>query len=218
MDLYLIRHGDPDYENDTLTARGHEEARLLANCLRDLPIAAILQSPCGRARITCEYTARLTQVRPITLNWLREADIMRGDLYLWSAPGSLFLSDNSLPTFEDALAPDGAMPEGQARFEEVSRAFDETMVSFGYTKHGHLYRVEQRTDRAVLLFSHAGAIKTLLSYLLHWSLPLAFVHSTVSPTGTTRVRMDERDGLAHARLMTFNSLAHLSCSRHSRLS
>ena len=41
MELVLIRHGDPDYANDTLTSKGHEEARLLADYLSDLPVEII---------------------------------------------------------------------------------------------------------------------------------------------------------------------------------
>ncbi len=30
MEIILIRHGEPDYANDTLTSRGHKEAKKLA--------------------------------------------------------------------------------------------------------------------------------------------------------------------------------------------
>ena len=33
MRILIIRHGDPDYERDTLTEKGHREAQLLANRL-----------------------------------------------------------------------------------------------------------------------------------------------------------------------------------------
>ena len=36
MRILLIRHGDPDYENDTLTVKGHREAALLAETAKDL--------------------------------------------------------------------------------------------------------------------------------------------------------------------------------------
>ena len=34
MRILIIRHGDPDYENDTLTEKGHREASLLAEKLK----------------------------------------------------------------------------------------------------------------------------------------------------------------------------------------
>jgi formamidopyrimidine-DNA glycosylase len=33
MRILIIRHGDPDYEHDTLTEKGHREAKLLAEKL-----------------------------------------------------------------------------------------------------------------------------------------------------------------------------------------
>jgi broad specificity phosphatase PhoE len=89
MEIILVRHGDPDYANDTLTTKGHEEARKLADFLADRSIDAIFQSPNGRARHTCEYTAKVKGIEPVTLEWLREVGIKRGDLYLWM-PQALF--------------------------------------------------------------------------------------------------------------------------------
>lgn len=63
MEIILIRHGDPDYANDTLTPKGHEETKRLAEFLADVPIDAIFQSPNGRARHTCQYTARIKGIR-----------------------------------------------------------------------------------------------------------------------------------------------------------
>jgi probable phosphoglycerate mutase len=209
MEIILIRHGDPDYANDTLTPKGHEEAKRLAEFLTDVPIDAIFQSPNGRARHTCEYTARIKGIEPVTLEWLREVGIMRGDLYLWNAPGTLFLSGSSLPSYEDCLEPHGAMPEGKAQFDRVSRGFDEIMASFGYVKSGHLYRVENSNDKTIAFFSHHGVIVTLLSYLLHWPLPLAFVHCRIDPTGLTRLEMAEHEGFAQPKMIAFNCLAHL---------
>ena len=41
MDLIIIRHGDPDYEHDTLTERGWKEAEILS---------LQAQSPSGKVR------------------------------------------------------------------------------------------------------------------------------------------------------------------------
>jgi len=209
MEVILIRHGDPDYANDTLTPTGHEEAKRLADSLTDKPIDAIFQSPNGRARHTCDYTAKIKGIEPVTLNWLREVGIMRGKLYLWNAPGPLFLSDPELPTYENCLEPDGAMPEGKTQFDLVSKGFDEVMAAYGYIKEGHLYKIESASDETLAFFCHHGVIATLLSYLIHWSLPMLFVHSIVYPTGLTLLKMMEHDGFAHPKMITFNSLAHL---------
>jgi broad specificity phosphatase PhoE len=41
MKLVFIRHADPDYVTDSLTLRGHVQARLLAEALLTMPIDAI---------------------------------------------------------------------------------------------------------------------------------------------------------------------------------
>ena len=58
MKIYLIRHGDPDYENDTITPQGHKEARALVAYLKNEGIGRIFSSPRGRAQDTAAYTAR----------------------------------------------------------------------------------------------------------------------------------------------------------------
>ncbi len=56
MRLLLIRHGDPDYERDTLTEKGRREADYLAERLSRLDIAAFYTSPLGRAKDTAAPT------------------------------------------------------------------------------------------------------------------------------------------------------------------
>ncbi len=58
MRLIFIRHGDPDYVNDTLTDQGKIEAKLLADVIGDFGIDDIYVSPLGRARATAEYSLR----------------------------------------------------------------------------------------------------------------------------------------------------------------
>ena len=52
MDIYLIRHADPDYANDSITELGVKEANKLGAYLKDVPLTHIYSSPMGRARKT----------------------------------------------------------------------------------------------------------------------------------------------------------------------
>ena len=84
MRLLFIRHGDPDYANDTLTEQGKIEARLLADVIGDFGIDDIYVSPLGRARDTAEYSlkalgrnfAEVSEMAhptdAVILDWLRE--------------------------------------------------------------------------------------------------------------------------------------------------
>ena len=59
MLLYIIRHGDPIYETDSLTERGRAQAEAVAKRLAASGIDRVFSSPMGRARQTAEPTCRL---------------------------------------------------------------------------------------------------------------------------------------------------------------
>ena len=82
MKILFIRHGDPDYERDSLTEKGWREAEYLAERLSKLDIAAFYTSPLGRAKDTAAPTLARMGREARTLDWLREFDtpILRPDL------------------------------------------------------------------------------------------------------------------------------------------
>ena len=222
MEILLIRHGDPDYAHDSLTPRGVDEAQRLAAALQRLPIAALYVSPLGRAQETCAYTAEAKGMAPATLDWLRERGIKRGPVYLWEAPGEMFLGTETLPTQNDWARPDGAMPEGAEQFARVRDGFDTLLAEYGYRRDGHGYRATRAARRAtrtargqrIGLFCHKGVILTLLGDVLHWALPMVFVSLHIHPTGVTRLEMVEQDvggGIVRANLkaLAINDLSHL---------
>jgi broad specificity phosphatase PhoE len=213
MEILLIRHGDPDYAHDSLTPLGVVEAQRLAEGLREVRIDALYVSPLGRAQETCALTAQAKGLTPVTLDWLRERGIKRGPVYLWEAPGAMFLETGQerrpLPTQNDWFLPDGAMPEGAEQFERVRMGLDALLSAHGYVREGHMYRVEHPSGERIALFCHKGVILTLLADALHWALPMVFVSLHIDPTGVTRLEMVERDGVAHLRALTINDLSHL---------
>jgi broad specificity phosphatase PhoE len=209
MEILLIRHGDPDYANDSLTERGTVEARQLAASLAEVPIDRIYASPLGRAQATAAPTAEAKGLAPITLDWLRERGIKRGPVYLWEAPGAMFLCEEALPGPHDWYLEDGAMPEGAEQFARVRAGFDELMGSMGYAREGHGYCVVRRSAERIALFCHKGVIMTMLGDVLHWPLPALFVSMQIHPTGVTRLEMVEEGTFAHWKALAINDLSHL---------
>lgn len=57
MTLYIIRHADPDYANNTITEFGWEEANALGEWMKDVKIDRIYSSPLGRALDTAAPTS-----------------------------------------------------------------------------------------------------------------------------------------------------------------
>jgi broad specificity phosphatase PhoE len=209
MEILLVRHGDPDYANDSLTERGFTEARILAHALAEVPIDDLYVSPLGRAQATCAFTAESKGLTPIALDWLRERGIKRGPVYLWEAPGEMFLCAQRLPSQDDWHGPDGVMPEGAEQFALVRAGFDDLLASYGYMRDGHAYRVAHGSEKRIALFCHKGVILTVLADILHWALPMVFVSLHIHPTGVTRLEMVEQDGFAHLKALAINDLSHL---------
>ena len=62
MRLLFIRHGEPDYERDSLTKKGFKEAEYLAEYLAGEKIDKCFVSPLGRAKATAAPTLEKKQM------------------------------------------------------------------------------------------------------------------------------------------------------------
>ena len=73
MRLFLVRHGDPDYDKDCLTELGHRQADVVAQRLLEEGIEAIYSSPMGRARQTAQPFAEASGIGKINiLDFMKE--------------------------------------------------------------------------------------------------------------------------------------------------
>lgn len=75
MRLLLIRHGDPDYERDTLTEAGRREAELLAERAGELSFGTCFTSPLGRAKDTAKIAVRDLGLPLVEKTWLQEFNV-----------------------------------------------------------------------------------------------------------------------------------------------
>ena len=58
MKLLIVRHGDPDYDIDSLTEKGWKEVEYLSQNLSKLDVKAFYVSPLGRAKDTAAPTLK----------------------------------------------------------------------------------------------------------------------------------------------------------------
>ena len=58
MKVLIVRHGDPDYDIDSLTEKGWKEVEYLSQKLSKLDVKAFYVSPLGRARDTAAPTLK----------------------------------------------------------------------------------------------------------------------------------------------------------------
>ncbi len=205
MRLLLIRHGDPDYPNDSLTAKGHVQARRLGEILRTRPINRIFASPLGRARLTADYIAGPKGMTPTVLPWLRELDgNYDGHLWAWNHPGSETFEHRAGFTMEDwhRHVPYGEHMAGIAvAFWEQ---FDAFLAERGLVRQEGRYHVARHNQETLALVCHAGVILTLLSHLLHIPLPIAYAQFAVDPSSCTTLDFEQKDGFGVFRLIRLN--------------
>jgi probable phosphoglycerate mutase len=219
MRILIVRHGDPDYANDTLTEKGHREAKLLAEKLKKEKIDFIYSSPLGRARHTCDYTARALGKEsevvekewlkefgcPLTLPSGRERDIPWDMLPEEWASDMRFYDHKTWydhPTYKTSKV--------KEQYLSVTKHLDELVKKHGYTRDGDIYRVEKRNRDTIAIFCHFGTEGVLLSRLCNVS-PISIWHNFVAvPSSLTTVYTEERrEGKAIFRCAGFGDIGHL---------
>ncbi|MEX2607210.1 MAG: histidine phosphatase family protein [Kiritimatiellia bacterium] len=219
MRLYIIRHADPDYANDTITPRGHAEAHALADRLSDVTLDHIYCSPMGRARATAGYTAEQKNMTPVVLDWTAELGHWQidqphdqgGNVCAWDVHGHRVRTREPLPTGRDwhTMAPfDNSM--FREEFDQLAQHSDELLTRHGYVREGGVYRVERSNRHALAVFCHGGFGLTWLAHLLAIPLPLMWSGFFLSPSSVTTILFDEREpGVAVPRCLGLSDLSHL---------
>ena len=232
MRLILIRHGDPDYVNDTLTERGRIEAKLLADWLATKRIDKIYVSPKGRAQATASYTLEKTGMTAETLPWLRE---FWAKSRIWEDPeleaAMPYESERQktagrpiwdiLPAYLDDK-PDYFHPEDWRNTEvcahgnmveiyhEVTTEFDKLLAAHGYVRAGRNYRVERGNSDTLVFFCHLGLACVLMSHLINCSPIVLWQGTCLPPASVTTVYTEERrPGLASFRIQALGDTSHL---------
>ena len=218
MRLYIIRHADPDYANDTITELGHREAAALAEHLRSVKLDHLFTSPMGRARATAGYTAKVKGLEPTVLPWTAELGHWKieqpqgsgSTACVWDIHGHHVRGRQPLPGHDWHLVPPFDNPMFRSEYEALGRKSDAWLAEFGYVHDGGVYRVERSNRDALAVFCHGGFGLTWLAYLLAIPLPLMWTGFFLSPTSVTTLLFDERgDGLAVPRCIGMGERTHL---------
>ena len=210
MKLLLIRHADPDYENDSLTEKGHLQANLLAEHLKDAKIDEIYVSPMGRAQLTAGYVLKKRGVEAnATFPWLAElsGEYMPG-LWAWGKPPVEILEREESYTVNGWPEEVDFGPYMKPVTESLYSHFDEFMKQQGYIREGFLYTAETDNDKTVAFFCHGGLTVTLLAHLLQISLPASYASFGCDPSSVTQLDLDIKDGKGCFRLMRLNDVSH----------
>ena len=217
MKLFIIRHGDPDYDNDTLTERGWQEAELLKERLLRDNITKVYCSPKGRAQATAKPFLEATGLTSVTCDFLREflvAVVENGrEKPAWCLSPEFY--EKNRRQLEDRE--DWFNNEIYQRYDLISHerrvleSFDNLLAENGYTREGSLYNVAPGTDteQNIAIFCHAGLGLLLLSHIADIPTSIMWQMFKIQPTGVSTVIFSGREK-AHANIFGVGDMTHLA--------
>lgn len=218
MKLYIIRHADPDYENDAITERGIREAAALGLRSRDFALTHLYSSPLGRARRTAQDISQNCGLTPVILDWTRELHNLEsltpyGYLAAWDVPPEFYMTEEKLVGRKSPHLADD-MPlynETLSIYDKVCCESDRFLADFGYRREGLRYAVDTHSDAQVALVCHLGFGLTLLSHLLGIPLDRVWAGFWFAPASVTEILLEERsEKWAVPRMISLGDVSHLS--------
>ena len=217
MKLMFIRHAEPDYSTDSLTAKGRVEAEILSHRLCKLDVKAYYVSPMGRARETAAYTldklGRTAEVMP----WLaeyrgRSFDPFEGrERFPWDYRPHEWQSRPLLWDVnhwtEDELTRTGTT---SAIWKETCEGIDGVLARHGYLRDGGIYRCENNTPDTLMFFCHFGISMAVIGHLTGISPMVLWQCFSALPSSVTTLVSEERiKGEVFFRCMQLGDLSHL---------
>jgi broad specificity phosphatase PhoE len=200
--LYLIRHGETlanrEYRyigtrDDPLSEHGQTQALQLAEALSELPIAAVYSSPLQRTYHTALPIAARHGLKVQSVDDLRECNF--GTWEGLSRAEVLERSPEDNQRLREWEQNTSVAPPGGESFEALQRRVCAAVERLA----------QAHPDQAIVLVSHVGPIKVLLSAALGAPLTSAF-RIFLDPATISVV--DWRDA-AYATVRLVNSHAHL---------
>lgn len=219
MNLYIVRHGNPDYCRDCLTELGHKQAEACAEDMLPLEIDDIYSSPYGRAKETAAHLSAKLGKEIEILPWAHEvehySDDGRGGVTMGVMMDPALLRSPEMESLGDRWASHPAFrDEASARkmVDDVYNGMRELLARYGYIEEGHRFRAEGGgSDKNIALYCHAGTFLIIAEYLLRMPTMFGWSSFFTWQTGITWVNFNTSDcGYSVPRFYSMGKTDHLS--------
>ncbi len=217
MKLIFIRHGDPNYEKDSLTDKGWREAELLAKRVEEWNVKEFFVSPLGRAQDTARVSLEKIGRKAKTLDWLKEFAVLIDD----PMGGKKWIPWDFLPSWwtkqeilydRDRWALESHLATGSVETEQkkVIRGIDSLLKEYGYVRKERYYEVINPNKDTLVFFCHMGVQLLILSHLLGIAAPVLWHGMFTAPTSVTILCTEEQNkGEAFFRCKCLGDTSHL---------
>ncbi|MBE5742680.1 MAG: histidine phosphatase family protein [Clostridiales bacterium] len=223
MYLYYVRHGDPIYDPDSLTALGHEQAKALSKRFAIYGLDEIYASTSMRAQMTAQPTCDVLHKEKILLDWANEGYAW-ADTHIVSPEGKpswVYASDlwrenlnhpevvalgkkwNTHPIFKGTPLENGT--------KRIDDCVDEFMLNLGFMHNREkcTYKSIKQPKERIALFAHEGFGKLFLSSLLDIPYPLLATRFELGHSSVTVIYFDESGEERYPRVLQWSNDSHL---------
>ena len=203
MRLIFIRHGDPDYEKDDLTAAGAVQAQLVAERLRNEGIEEIWTSSHRRAVNTAKAFSELMGLPFKSVDFMREVTWGSkdgGPLFAgghpWEIADEMAVRGLNL---NDPDWRDNPYFKNNSVLDSVSTietGIDVWLADHGYVRKGLYYdhTVEEDSHRTIAMFCHGGSMSAAIGHIMNLPFPYCCAMLHIGFTGVTILRFDKGKG------------------------
>ena len=226
MLLFVIRHGDPIYNPDSLTPKGQRQAEAVGRRLALHGIDKIYASTNTRAQLTAQPTSELVGKKIEICDWMSENNAARDFMFQdpendnrwsWSfgIEATRYRTEETLALGDKWYeAEPFCRSKAKQGYERIMRESDAFMENLGYKREGLNYRIIRPNDDRVAVFCHQGFGTTWLSHLL--GVPPILFWSTfdMNHTGVTIIEFkNNKDGFTAPICLAVSDTSHLYAER-----
>ncbi len=219
MDLYYIRHGDPNYETTDLTEKGWSQARKTGVFFHDVKLDKIFAGTISRAYHTAVPTAEDHKMEIIPLDWAREDIAWEGITGLREDGHKswIFAIDKYLKRmkklqknplwYRDEMFGEKVENEIERVQKEINNFFSSLHID--RNRSDRTYKSTGKNPKIIAFFCHGGIGTEILSSILCLNYPY-FIHHYEGLTccGIVKIRI-YLDGKTKPRVLLYNYFDHL---------
>lgn len=223
MLLFYVRHGDPIYNPDCLTALGKRQAEAVAKRLSLFGIDRIFASTSNRAIETATPTSEIVKKDIELLDFCNEnhawcdfaipCDDGNRRWVFHNRKTAVLLASKEIKLMGEKWYehPDFVDYNFKKGVDRINGEVDKWMETLGYRhdRERGVYDAIAPTDQRIALFAHQGFGLAFLSSLLDIPYPQITTHFDMGHTGMTVIEFTAVDGVAIAKVLTIADDSHI---------
>lgn len=219
MILYFIRHGFPNYQNDTLTDEGKRQAEETAKKLNNVKFDYIFSSTFGRAIETAEHLANKQNKEIIKLPWaiednaakyfaMYDEETKQNNWFFWikKCIKEMLKTSEDKEWYNNPVFDKSNVKTGLNFYAKEIKEWLKTLGIYHDYETKTFHKVEGKdVPDNVAFFAHGGMAMAFLSNILDLNYSYFSTHFTCLETcGVVKILIDLENHVA--RLLNYNEV------------